>query len=179
MGIVADKIKDLKDREKKILQMGGEKAVAKHKGKGKLTARERLDIFFDPGTFREIDMFVTHRCVNFGMEKIDVPSDGVVTGHGLVDGRPVFAFSQDFTSRAGSLGEMHAKKICKVMDMALKAGAPFVGFNDSGGARIQEGVDALSGFGQIFYRNAYLQVLFHRFPLSWEQQQGVLFILLP
>jgi len=99
-------------------------------------------------------MFVTHRCVNFGMEKVDVPSDGVVTGHGLVNGRPVFAFSQDFTSRAGSLGEMHAKKICKVMDMALKAGAPFVGFNDSGGARIQEGVDALSGFGQIFYRNA-------------------------
>jgi len=154
MGIVADKIKDLKDREKKILQMGGEKAVAKHKEKGKMTARERLDIFFDPGTFREIDMFVTHRCVNFGMEKVDVPSDGVVTGHGLVNGRPVFAFSQDFTSRAGSLGEMHAKKICKVMDMALKSGAPFVGFNDSGGARIQEGVDALSGFGQIFYRNA-------------------------
>lgn len=154
MGIVADKIQDLKDREKKILQMGGEKAVAKHKDKGKLTARERLDMFFDPGTFREIDMFVTHRCVNFGMEKVDVPSDGVVTGHGLVDGRPVFAFSQDFTSRAGSLGEMHAKKICKVMDMALKAGAPFIGFNDSGGARIQEGVDALSGFGQIFYRNA-------------------------
>ncbi|QTA79382.1 Propionyl-CoA carboxylase, carboxyltransferase subunit [Desulfonema limicola] len=154
MGIVADKIKDLKDREKKILQMGGEKAVAKHKDQGKLTARERLDLFFDPGTFREIDMFVTHRCVNFGMEKVDVPSDGVVTGHGLVNGRPVFAFSQDFTSRAGSLGEMHAKKICKVMDMALKSGAPFVGFNDSGGARIQEGVDALSGFGQIFYRNA-------------------------
>jgi acetyl-CoA carboxylase carboxyltransferase component len=154
MGIVADKIKDLKDREKKILQMGGEKAVAKHKEQGKLTARERLDLFFDPGTFREIDMFVTHRCVNFGMETVEVPSDGVVTGHGLVNGRPVFAFAQDFTSRAGSLGEMHAKKICKVMDMALKAGAPFVGFNDSGGARIQEGVDALSGFGQIFYRNS-------------------------
>ncbi len=154
MGIVADKIKDLKEREKKLLEMGGEKAVAKHKEKGKMTARERLDYFFDPGTFREIDLFVTHRCVNFGMEKTEIPADGVITGHGLVDGRPVFAFAQDFTARAGTLGEMHAKKICKVMDMALKAGAPFVGFNDSGGARIQEGVDALSGFGQIFYRNS-------------------------
>ena len=154
MGIVEDKIKDLKEKEKKILQMGGEKAVAKHKDKGKLTARERLDLLFDPGTFREIDMFVTHRCVNFGMEDVDIPSDGVVTGHGLVEGRQVFAFAQDFTARAGSLGEMHAKKICKVMDLALKAGVPFVGLNDSGGARIQEGVDALSGYGQIFYRNS-------------------------
>ncbi|MGE0083112.1 MAG: acyl-CoA carboxylase subunit beta [Desulfococcaceae bacterium] len=154
MGTVADKIKDLKDRKAKLLQMGGEKAVAKHKADGKLTARERLSLFFDPGTFREVDIFVTHRCVNFGMEKVDVPSDGVVTGYGKVDGRTVYAFAQDFTSRAGSLGEMHAKKICKVMDMALKSGAPFVGFNDSGGARIQEGVDALSGFGQIFYRNS-------------------------
>jgi len=154
MGIVEDKIKDLKEREKKILQMGGEKAVAKHKEKGKLTARERMNHLFDPGTFREIDMFVTHRCVNFGMEDVDIPSDGVVTGHGLVEGRQVFAFAQDFTARAGSLGEMHAKKICKVMDLALKAGVPFVGLNDSGGARIQEGVDALSGYGQIFYRNS-------------------------
>ena len=154
MGIVEDKIKELKARESGIQQMGGEKAVAKHKKKGKLTARERLDELFDAGTFREIDAFVTHRCVNFGMEKVEVASDGVVTGHGLVDGRPVFAYAQDFTSRAGSLGEMHAKKICKVMDLALKAGTPFVGMNDSGGARIQEGVDALSGYGQIFYRNS-------------------------
>ena len=154
MGIVEDKIKELKERERIILQMGGEKAVAKEKEKGKLTARERLDLLFDPGTFREIDMFVTHRCTNFGMETVEIPSDGVITGHGLVLGRPVFAFSQDFTSRGGSLGEMHAKKICKVMDLALKAGVPFIGINDSGGARIQEGVDALSGFGQIFYRNA-------------------------
>jgi acetyl-CoA carboxylase carboxyltransferase component len=150
----SDKIKELKDREAKILQMGGSKAVAKHKEQGKLTARERLNLFFDPGTFREIDMFVTHRCVNFGMEKVDIASDGVISGHGKVNGRTVFAFAQDFTARAGSLGEMHAKKICKVMDLALKAGAPFVGFNDSGGARIQEGVDALSGYGQIFYRNS-------------------------
>ncbi len=154
MASVADKIKELKEREEKALQMGGEKAVAKHKEKGKLTARERLDCLFDPGTFREIDMFVTHRCVNFGMENVEIPSDGVVTGHGLVDGRPVFAFAQDFTARAGSLGEMHAKKICKIMDMALKAGVPFIGINDSGGARIQEGVDALSGYGQIFFRNS-------------------------
>ncbi len=154
MGIVEDKIRELRDREVRIRQMGGEKAVAKHRQKGKLTARQRLDVLFDKGTFREIDMFVTHRCTNFGMEKVDIPADGVVTGHGLVAGRPVFAFAQDFTSRAGSLGEMHAKKICKVMDMALKAGVPFVGLNDSGGARIQEGVDALSGYGQIFYRNS-------------------------
>ena len=154
MGVVEDKIKDLKDREQKILKMGGDKAVAKQKEKGKLTARERLNLLFDPGTFREIDMFVEHRCVNFGMENVDIPSDGVITGHGQVEGRPVFAFSQDFTARAGSLGEMHSKKICKVMDLALKAGVPFVGMNDSGGARIQEGVDALSGYGQIFYRNS-------------------------
>ncbi len=154
MGIVEDKIKELKERQAKILEMGGKQAVAQHKEKGKLTARERLNRLFDRGTFREIDMFVRHRCVNFGMEKVDIPSDGVITGHGLVGGRPVFAFSQDFTSRAGSLGEMHAKKICKVMDLALKSGTPFVGINDSGGARIQEGVDALSGYGQIFYRNS-------------------------
>jgi len=154
MGVTQDKIKALKEKEKTILGMGGEKAVAKHKEKGKRTARERLNLLFDAGTFREIDMFVSHRCTNFGMEKVDIPSDGVVTGHGRVEGRTVFAFAQDFTARAGSLGEMHAKKICKVMDLALKAGAPFVGLNDSGGARIQEGVDALSGYGQIFFRNS-------------------------
>ncbi len=154
MGIVEDKIRDLKAREAKVLEMGGEKAVAGQREKGKLTARERLDLLFDKGTFREIDMFVNHRCVNFEMEKVDIPADGVVTGHGLVACRPVFAFSQEFTARAGSLGEMHAKKICKVMDMAMKAGVPFVGINDSGGARIQEGVDALTGYGQIFFRNS-------------------------
>jgi acetyl-CoA carboxylase carboxyltransferase component len=154
MGIVEDKIKDLTERRNKILQMGGEKEIAKQREKGKLTARERLGFLFDEGSFREIDMFVTHRCVNFNMNIVDIPSDGVITGHGLIEGRPVFAFAQDFTSRAGSLGEMHAKKICKVMDLALKAGVPFVGINDSGGARIQEGVDALSGYGQIFYRNS-------------------------
>ncbi|SLM31614.1 Propionyl-CoA carboxylase beta chain [Desulfamplus magnetovallimortis] len=154
MGVIADKIKDLKERESRILGMGGEKALEKRREKGTLNARERLNLLFDPGSFREIDMFVTHRCVNFGMETKEIPADGVVTGHGKVDGRIVFAYSQDFTSRAGSLGEMQAKKICKIMDMAMKAGAPVVGLNDSGGARIQEGVDALSGYGEIFFRNA-------------------------
>ena len=154
MGIIEDKINELKNRENTIRQLGGEKAVGVQREKGKLTARDRLNLLFDPGTFREIDMFVSHRCVNFGMEKVDIPSDGVVTGHGMTDGRPVFAFAQDFTSRAGSLGEMHARKICKVMDLALKAGVPFVGMNDSGGARIQEGVDALAGYGDIFFRNS-------------------------
>ncbi len=154
MANVKDMIQELKDREARVLQMGGDKAVAAQHEKGKLTARERLDLLFDKGTFCEIDMFVSHRCTNFDMQKVDIASDGVVTGHGLVQGRTVFAFSQDFTARAGSLGEMHSKKICKVMDLALKAGVPFVGFNDSGGARIQEGVDALSGYGQIFFRNS-------------------------
>jgi len=149
-----DAIQDLKQKEEKILQMGGAKAVDKQRSGGKLTARERLDLLFDPGSFRELDMFVQHRCDNFGMEKIEIPSDGVITGHGMVDGRPVFAFSQDFTSRGGSLGEMHAAKICKVMDLALKSGLPLVGIQDSGGARIQEGVDALKGYGDIFFRNS-------------------------
>ncbi|MCB5251661.1 MAG: carboxyl transferase domain-containing protein [Candidatus Cloacimonadaceae bacterium] len=154
MQTTQESIQILLDKEKKSLQMGGEKAIAKQQAKGKLTARERLDLLFDAGTFRELDMFVSHRCDNFGMKDIDIPSDGVVTGHGLVNGRPVFAFSQDFTARGGSLGEMHAAKICKVMDMALKSGVPCIGINDSGGARIQEGVDALKGYGDIFFRNS-------------------------
>src|SRR4030043_618352 len=154
MKTVAQKIRELQEKEAQIKAMGGAKAVEKQHGSGKLTARERLDLFFDAGTFRETDIFVTHRSVNFGMEKIEIPADGGVTGFGRVNGRTVFAFAQDFTSRAGSLGEMHSKKICKVMDLALKAGAPFVGFNDSGGAPTQEGEDSLAAYGQIFYRNA-------------------------
>ncbi|MCK9556510.1 MAG: carboxyl transferase domain-containing protein [Candidatus Cloacimonetes bacterium] len=154
MHTTKENIQKLKDKQQKIMQMGGEKAVAKQKAAGKLSARERLNLLFDPGTFRELDMFVSHRCDNFGMEKIEIPSDGVITGHGLVNGRHVFAFSQDFTARGGSLGEMHAAKICKVMDMALKSGVPCIGINDSGGARIQEGVDALKGYGDIFFRNS-------------------------
>lgn len=154
MADTSDKIQELKDKEKQILAMGGEKALEKRKEKGVLNARERLDLLFDKGTFRELDMFVTHRCTNFGMENVQIPADGVVTGHGTVDGKIVFAYAQDFTARAGSLGEMQAKKICKVMDMALKSGAPIIGMNDSGGARIQEGIDALSGYGEIFFRNS-------------------------
>ncbi len=134
--------------------MGGRAALEKRREKGLLNARQRLDCLFDRGSFREVDMFVTHRCTNFGMETKQIPADGVITGHGRVNGRIVFAYAQDFTARAGSLGEMQAKKICKVMDMAIKAGAPMVGMNDSGGARIQEGIDALAGYGEIFFRNS-------------------------
>lgn len=154
MHTTKENIQKLLDKQQKIMQMGGDKALAKQKASNKLNARERLNLLFDPGTFRELDMFVSHRCDNFGMEKIEIPSDGVITGHGLVNGRNVFAFSQDFTARGGSLGEMHAAKICKVMDMALKSGVPCIGINDSGGARIQEGVDALKGYGDIFFRNS-------------------------
>ena len=132
---------------------GGEKAIAKQKAKGKGTARERIDQLLDPGSFVEIDEFVTHRCTNFGLEKTKPLGDGVVTGWGTIDGRKVFIFSQDFTVLGGSLGEKHADKICKVMDMAMELGCPVIGLNDSGGARIQEAVDALNGYGKIFYRN--------------------------
>jgi acetyl-CoA carboxylase carboxyltransferase component len=154
MGTGADRLKELRDREKKIKALGGWERVKKQHKSGKLTARERLDLLFDPGSFHELDLFVQHRATLFGMDKVVVPAEGVVTGHGTVNGRTVCAFSQDFTSMGGTLGEMHAKKICKVMDLAMKLGVPIVGFNDSGGARIQEGVDALSGYGQIFFRNS-------------------------
>ncbi len=154
MGIIADSIKELQEKESKLQEMGGEKAVQKQHDRGKLTGRERINLLFDAGSFKELDLFVTHRCVNFDMPKTEIPSDGVIIGYGLVEGRTVFAFSQDFTARAGTLGEMQAKKICKVMDLALKAGAPIVGIADSGGARIQEGIDALCGYGEIFFRNS-------------------------
>jgi len=148
-----NKLEDLRNRKAKIQEGGGEKRIASQHAKGKLTARERINLLFDEGSFVELDAFIKHRCVNFGMEKVDSPGEGVITGYGLVDGRPVYAYAQDFTVVGGSLGEMHAKKICKVQDLALKMGAPIVGMNDSGGARIQEGVDALSGYGDIFFRN--------------------------
>lgn len=132
---------------------GGEEKIAKQHEKGKLSARERVLRFLDPQSFVELDMFVKHRCTDLGMEGAEAPGEGVVTGYGTVNGRKVFLFAQDFTVMGGSLGEMHAQKICKVMDLAMKTGAPLVGINDSGGARIQEGVSALSGYGQIFYRN--------------------------
>ena len=148
------KLKALEERKARAEGMGGEAGIKKQHEAGKLTARERIELLFDPGTFQELDLFVRHRGTQFGMAKVEIPAEGVITGFGKVEGRTVFAYSQDFTARAGSLGEMHAKKICKVMDAALKTGAPMVGINDSGGARIQEGVDALSGYGNIFFRNS-------------------------
>ena len=148
-----NKLDDLRQRKAKILEGGGASRIEKQHKSGKLTARERMDLLFDEGTFVEMDAFVKHRCTNFGMESVDAPAEGVIIGYGKVDGRLVYAYSQDFTVVGGSLGEMHAAKICKAMDNALKMGAPIVGLNDSGGARIQEAVDALSGYGKIFYRN--------------------------
>lgn len=139
--------------KEKLAQGGGEKRIKAQHDKGKLTARERLAILFDEDSFVEMDTFVKHRCSNFGMDKKELPGDGVVTGYGQVDGRLVFAFAQDFTVSGGSLGEYHAEKIVKVQEMALKMGAPVVGLQDSGGARVEEGVAALSGFGKIFRNN--------------------------
>ncbi len=132
---------------------GGQARIDAQHAKGKLTARERLDVLLDEGSFEEFDMFVTHRATEFGMEKQKVPGDGVVTGWGTINGRMAYVFSQDFTVLGGSLSETHAKKICKIMDMAVKAGAPVIGLNDSGGARIQEGVDSLAGYADVFKRN--------------------------
>ncbi len=143
----------LVEKREKAVQGGGAKAIAKQHEKGKMTARERIDAILDPGSFVEIDEFVEHRCVNFGLQETVFLGDGVVTGYGTIDGRIVYLFSQDFTVMGGSLGEMHAKKICKVLDLALTNGAPCIGINDSGGARIQEAVDALSGYGNIFFKN--------------------------
>lgn len=148
-----EKIERLNELNRKIQLGGGEDRIEKQHKSGKLTARERINLLFDENSFIELDKFVEHRCTNFGMENLDAPSDGVVIGYGTVDGRLVFTYAQDFTVVGGSLGEMHAGKICKIQDMALKMGAPIVGMNDSGGARIQEGVDALSGYGKIFFRN--------------------------
>jgi len=148
-----DKIKKLIDSRAEAKLGGGEKRIKAQHDKGKLTARERIEILLDEGSFEEFDMFVTHRCVNFGMEKKKIKGDGVVTGTGTIDGRVIYVFSQDFTVFGGSLSEMFAQKICKVMDMAMKVGAPVIGINDSGGARIQEGVTSLAGYADIFERN--------------------------
>ncbi len=148
-----DKIENLKSLKSSIALGGGQDKIEKRHIDGKLTARERIDLLFDENSFVEIDAFIESRCFDFGMQKKKLAGDGVVTGYGTVDGRKVFVASQDFTVIGGSLGEMHAKKITKVMDMALKMGAPFISVNDSGGARIEEGLDALSGYGDIFYRN--------------------------
>src|SRR4051812_36445673 len=132
---------------------GGQKRIDAQHAKGRLTARERLQVLLDPGSFEELDMYVEHNCVDFGMADQVIPGDGVVTGSGTINGRLVYVFSQDFTVFGGSLSERHAQKICKVMDMALKYGAPVIGLNDSGGARIQEGVASLGGYAEVFQRN--------------------------
>ncbi len=153
MSTVKERIQDLKERQEVIKLGGGQNGIDKQHKNGKLTARERIGKLFDPGTFEELDQFVKHRCTNFGMEKKENPGEGVVTGYGQINGRQVFVYAQDFTVSGGSLGEMHAAKIVKVQELALQAGAPIIGINDSGGARIQEGPDALGGFGDIFYNN--------------------------
>ena len=146
-------IEELERRRAAARLGGGQKRIDAQHAKGKLTARERLEILLDEGSFEELDMFVTHRSTNFGLEKEKYMGDGVVTGHGTIDGRIVFIFAQDFTVFGGSLSETMAQKICKVMDMAMKMGAPIIGINDSGGARIQEGVTSLAGYAEIFQRN--------------------------
>ena len=153
MGVTTDKIMEFEEKRDDILTMGGEQGVQRQHDRGKLTARERIDLLFDKGTFQETQLFVKHRSTLFGMDTKEIKADGVVTGFGKVNGRTVFVASQDFTSSGGSLGEMHAKKIWKVMDMAMDAKKPFIALNDSGGARIQEGVPSLEGYGGIFYRN--------------------------
>ena len=150
---IQSKIEILKERSVTAEEGGGVKRLEKQRSSGKMTARERIDFFLDEGSFEEFDKFVVHRSQDFGLEKERYPGDGVVTGHGLVDGREVFVFAQDFTVFGGSLSETHAEKICKIMDLAVKVGAPVVGLNDSGGARIQEGVVSLGGYADIFLRN--------------------------
>ncbi|MCK9218759.1 MAG: acyl-CoA carboxylase subunit beta [Bacteroidales bacterium] len=148
-----NKITELLEKREKAKLGGGEERIKSQHKKGKLTARERIEKLLDEGSFEEYDMFVSHRCSNFGLEKESYLGDGVVTGRGTIDGRVVFVFSQDFTVFGGSLSETFARKICKIMDQAMKVGAPVIGINDSGGARIQEGVNSLSGYAEIFMRN--------------------------
>lgn len=151
--MLKDKLHRLENLQKKALEGGGPAKIQAQHAKGKLTARERLDALLDPGSFEEFGMLVTHRSTHFGLDKQKFLGDGVVTGHGTINGRPVYVFSQDFTVLGGSLAEAHAQKICRIMDLALESGIPVIGLNDSGGARIQEGVVSLGGYADIFYRN--------------------------
>src|SRR6056297_3924260 len=148
-----DKIEELRELREEALQGGGEERIESQHDKGKMTARERIDYFLDDDTFNEFDQLRTHRSHNFGMEERQLLGDGVVTGYGEVNGRTTFVYAHDFTVFGGSLGEVFAEKICKVMDMAMEVGAPVIGLNDSAGARIQEGVKSLAGFTEIFRRN--------------------------
>lgn len=149
-----EKIDEMYERKRKVELGGGDERIAAQHNRGKLTARERLDILLDADSFVELQPFVKHRATHFGLDKMDAPGEGVVTGYGKINGRLVYVFAQDFTVFGGALGEMHAKKIANIMDLAAKNGAPVIGLNDSGGARIQEGVVSLDGYGHIFYRNA-------------------------
>jgi len=148
-----DILNELENRRDAARMGGGERRIASQHAKGKLTARERIELLLDEGSFEEFDMFVAHRCTDFGMEESRPAGDGVVTGWGTINGRMVYVFSQDFTVLGGSVSATHAQKICKIMDMAVQNGAPVIGLNDSGGARIQEGVDSLAGYGEVFQRN--------------------------
>jgi len=148
-----DKVRELIELRAQARLGGGEKAIEKQHAQGKYTARERISMLMDEGSFEELDMFVEHRCTNFGMEKKKFLGDGVITGYGTIDSRLVYIFAQDFTVIGGSLSETMAQKICKVMDLAMMTGAPIIGLNDSGGARIQEGINALGGYAEIFQRN--------------------------
>jgi len=148
-----DIIEQLEQKRAAARLGGGQKRIDAQHSKGKLTARERIEVLLDEGTFEEWDMFVEHRCTDFGMADNKIPGDGVVTGYGMINGRLVFVYSQDFTVYGGALSETHAEKICKVMDQAMKVGAPVIGLNDSGGARIQEGVASLGGYAEVFQRN--------------------------
>src|SRR5687767_5854441 len=152
-GGMQEVLKQLEEKRAAARAGGGQRRVDAQHAKGRLTARERIELLLDPDSFEEWDMFVEHRSSEFGMQDQKVPGDGVVTGYGTVNGRMVFVFSQDFTVFGGSLSEAHAEKICKVMDHAMSVGAPIVGLNDSGGARIQEGVVSLGGYADIFLRN--------------------------
>ena len=146
-------LEELERRREAARQGGGKRRIDAQHAKGKLTARERIGVLLDEDSFEEWDIFVEHRCADFDMADKAVPGDGVVTGHGTINGRTVFVFSQDFTVLGGSLSEAHAGKICKIMDHAMRAGAPVIGLNDSGGARSQKGIDSLAGYAEVFQRN--------------------------
>ena len=148
-----DRLEELRRRNREAEAGGGEERLRRQRAEGKLPARERIQLLLDPGSFQELDRFVVHRCTDFGMDRQRIPGDGVITGHGTIDARPVFVFAQDFTVFGGSLSETYAMKICKIMDLAMKVGTPIIGLNDSGGARIQEGVVSLGGYADIFLRN--------------------------
>ena len=171
--------KELEKRRTEASLGGGQERIDKQHQDGKLTARERIDLLFDPGTFVELDRFVTHRCTDFGMEKKKFFGDGVVTGYGKIEGRLVYVFSQDFTVFGGALGMAFAEKICKVMDLAMRTLTPVIGLNDSGGARIQEGVESLAGYAYIFLRNVLASGVIPQISAIMAPVPGGRFIPLP